>query len=77
MAKVKAQPKKEKAAPSPLIEKLTPLLDKLVYYYREGWRAGYLVELTKNHARVRPIVGGKNSPEPNCLKVAFDDIKEI
>jgi hypothetical protein len=51
-------------------------LEGYVRYYREGWRVGTLVEVTKTHTRIRPI-GGKGSKEKDCLKVMFDDIKRI
>jgi hypothetical protein len=61
-----------KAPRNPLLD----LLGEYVRYYREGWRVGTLVEVTKTHTRIRPI-GGKGSKEKDCLKVMFDDIKRM
>jgi hypothetical protein len=61
-----------KAPPNPLLE----LVNGYVRYYREGWRVGTLVEVTKTHTRIRPI-GGLGSKEKDCIKVAFEDIQRI
>jgi hypothetical protein len=61
-----------KSLPNPLLG----FLNEYVRYYSEGWRCGTLVEVTKHHARIRPIVG-KYAGEPNCIKVAFSDIQAL
>jgi hypothetical protein len=76
-AKLKVTPtptsKTETKAPrNPLLD----LIGEYVRYYREGWRVGTLVEVTKTHTRIRPI-GGKGSKEKDCIKILFDDIKRL
>lgn len=61
-----------KAPPNPLLAHI----NGYVRYYREGWRVGTLVEITKGCARIRPV-GGKGSKDKDCIRVAFDDIRPL
>jgi hypothetical protein len=75
-SKNKTKPTAIAEEPKPLPNPLLGLLNEYVSYYSEGWRCGTLVEVTKHHARIRPIVG-KYAGEPNCIKVAFSDIQAL
>lgn len=61
----------EKPEPHPLER----YVGKLVAYYDEGWRHGYLEEIVKGKtARIRPIAAFKASV-PRCVTVPLVDMK--
>lgn len=48
-------------------------VNKLVKYYLEGWRFGYLDVVKKTTAWIRPIVG-KYAAKPHTIKVPTEDV---
>ena len=54
---------------------LKPLLNKLVRYYREGWRCGTLVSLKGATARIRPVASHNSTKHLRCVMIPTADIE--
>ena len=78
--KLKKQKKEKK---KPALKELVEIpecwqnaLTKLVAYYVEGWRYGYLEEFTKSgQAKIRPIAIGGHTPQ--LLTLPLSDLQLI
>ena len=63
----------QRATRAELAPRLTALVGRLIQFYADGWRCGYLVKVGETYSSIQPLAVGGELPDP--VRVDILDIK--